>query len=232
MSDRLWQRLGAASGIAYVVLLMAAGTFIGEIGGGATAEANARAVAETANRSSFHVGYAVLMLSFLCFLFFLGYLWSAVRRAEGEHGWLAPVALGGGLMSLTIKLGSAAFIGPALYRASQGLHPQIVQTLQDMDDAAFMLSFFPLVALLAASAIASIRFGALPRWLGWFAACIAPALFIGGVVGEIYHLEDAGLPFLLFLAWTLMASVVLIRRADKPIAAVSSAPASAPPVAS
>ena len=42
-------------------------------------------------------------------------------------------------MSLTIKLGSAAFIGPALYRASQGLNPQIVQTLQDMDDAAFII---------------------------------------------------------------------------------------------
>jgi Domain of unknown function (DUF4386) len=193
MSDRLWQRLGAACGIVYVVLL---------IGGGSIGGPDIRIV------------FFVEMLAFLFFLFFLGNLWSALRRAEGGSGWLSATAFGAGLMSVTIKVASAAPVLAARYRAGDGLDPQLARTLQDINDASFYLSFFPLAVLLAAFAIVAIRSGALPKWLGWIAAALGLAFMVGGMSGSAdLQSEWAGLPMILFTVWVIAASVVLIRRA-------------------
>ncbi|MFL5800886.1 MAG: hypothetical protein ACJ8CR_04015 [Roseiflexaceae bacterium] len=196
MSDRLWQRLGAASGIVYVVLLI----------GGGSIEGN-----------TFGIAFFVEILAFLFFLFFLGNLWSALRRAEGSSGWLSATAFGAGLMSVTIKIASAAPVLAARYRAGDGLDPQLARTLQDINDASFYLSFFPLAVLLAAFAIVAIRSGALPKWLGWIAAALGLAFIVGGMSGSVdLHSEWAGLPMILFTFWVIAASVVLIRRAGAP----------------
>jgi len=59
MSNHLWQRLGAACGIVYVVLLLGGGS----IGG-----------------PDIQIVFLMEILAFLFFLFFLGNLWSALRR--------------------------------------------------------------------------------------------------------------------------------------------------------
>ena len=197
MSDRLWQRLGAACGIVYVVLLMVAGNI-----GGPTST----------------VAIFLVFLAFTFFLFFLGGLWDTLRRVEGGSGWLSATAFGGGLVAIAVKLVGDAPLLAARYRAGAGLDPQLARALQDMYDAAFLLHFFPLAVLLAAFAIVAIRSGGLPRWLGWAAAVISVALIAGAAV-ESANLESdewAGLPFLLFLLWTLVTSVVLMRRAGAP----------------
>jgi hypothetical protein len=193
MSDRLWQRLGAACGIVYVVLLMGGGSFEGNTIG---------------------IAFFVVILAFLLFLFFLGNLWSALRRAEGGSGWLSATAFGAGLMSVTIKVASAAPLLAARYRAGDGLDPQLARTLQDINDASFYLSFFPLAVLLAAFAIVVIRSGAFPKWLGWIAAALSLAFIVGGMSGSAeLQSEWAGLPMILFMFWVIAASVVLIQRA-------------------
>ena len=193
MSEQLWQRLGAACGIVYVVLL---------ISGGSIGDPDIRIV------------FFVEMLAFLFFLFFLGNLWSALRRAEGGSRWLSATAFGAGLMSVTIKVASAAPVLAARYRAGDGLDPQLARTLQDINDASFYLSFFPLAVLLAAFAMVAIRSGALPKWLGWIAAAVGLAFIVGGMSGSAdLQSEWAGLPMILFTFWVIAASVVLIRRA-------------------
>jgi hypothetical protein len=196
MSDRLWQRLGAASGIVYVVLLIGGGSFEGNTIG---------------------IAFLVVILAFLFFLFFLGNLWSVLRRAEGGSGWLSATAFGAGLMSVTIKVASAAPVLAARYRAGDGLDPQLARTLEDINDASFYLSFFPLAVLLGAFAIVAIRSGALPKWLGWIAAALGLAFIAGGMSGSAdLHSEWAGLPMILFTLWVIAVSVVLIWRAGAP----------------
>jgi len=232
MFDRVVQRLGAASGVVYVVLLIAAGNI--RDGGEApkTAEGFAQAFAQAAaDKTTFTIAWFLEALAFLCFLCFLGYLYRVLRRAEGDHGWLAAAAFGGGVMSIAIKLGSAAPIFAAFHRASEGLDPQIARALQDMNDASFFLSFYPLVVLLGAAAVVAIRHGALPRWLGWIAAVLAVALMAGATVGVIAGVEDAGLPFLLFTLWIVLTSIVLTRRVGQRSPVVNSASVSLPPAA-
>lgn len=212
MSNHLWQRLGAACGIVYVVLLIGGGS----IGG-----------------PDIQIVFLMEILAFLFFLFFLGNLWSALRRAEGGSGWLSATAFGGGLMSVTIKVASAAPVLAARYRAGDGLDPGLSRILQDINDASFYLSFFPLAVLLAAFAIVAIRSGALPKWLGWIAAALGLAFIVGGMSGSAdLQFEWAGLPMILFTFWVIAVSVVLIRRAGVSHSAVSNAVVTPPSVAS
>ena len=120
-------------------------------------------------------------------------------------------------MSVTIKVASAAPVLAARYRASDGIDPQIARTLQDINDASFYLSFFPLAVLLAAFAIVAIRSGALPKWLGWIAAAVGLVFIVGGMSGSAdLQSEWAGLPMILFTFWVIVVSVVLMRRAGAP----------------
>ena len=195
MADRLWGRMSAACGIVYVVLLIGGSS----IGG-----------------PDIQLAFFVEMLAFLFFLFFLGSLWSNLRRAEGESGCLSATAFGAGVMSITIKVASAAPVLAARYRAGDGLDPQLARTLQDINDASFGLSFFPLAVLLAAFAIVAIRSNTLPRWLGWIAAAFGLAFIVGGMAGTTdLQSEWAGLPMILFTFWVIAASVVLFRRAGE-----------------
>jgi hypothetical protein len=136
-----------------------------------------------------------------------------MRRAEGGGGFLSATAFGAGLMSITIKLASAAPVLAA--RANSGeLDPHVTAALQDINDASFDLTFFPLAAMLAAFALVAIRSAALPGWLGWAAAGLSVAFAVGGLVGSADLASDwAGLPMLIFTPWVIATSVVLIRRA-------------------
>jgi hypothetical protein len=202
MSDRLLERMGAASGIVFLVLV-----FVGSLGGPTST-----------------VRLVLVLLGFLFFLFFLGSLWSAMRRAEGGSGWLSTTAFGAGLMSVTIEVGGAATLLVAKYR-SGGLDPQLARTLQDMEDASHLLTFFPLAVLLVAFAIVAIRSNALPGWLGWVAAVLAAAFLVGGIAGSANLASEwAGLPMLLYPFWVIATSIVLILRAGEPRPVQAEAP--------
>jgi hypothetical protein len=204
MSDRLLERMGAACGIVYVVLIYGGSSI-----GGPTST----------------VAFSLEILGFLFFLFFLGSLWSVLRRAEEGSGWLSATAFGAGLMAVTIKVASAAPVLAARLRAPGGLDPQLARTLQDINDASFVLTFFPLAVLLAAFAIVAIRAGALPGWLGWIAAVISAAFLAGGLAGSAdLAFEWAVLPMLLYPFWVIATSVVLIRRAGEPRSVEREAP--------
>ena len=184
MSERLWRRFGAACGILYVVLLFGPSS----IGSDAP------------------IILVLELISLLLFIPFLAYLWNVLRQAEGEGGWLSATVFGAGLVAITIKLGS---IGPGLAAQQAGLNPQLHEALDKMNSVAYIATMLPLSVLMAAAAIVILRTRALPRWLGWMAALIAPTLLVNGMFLD----AEFGPAFLLFLLWTAITSIVLILRA-------------------
>ncbi len=228
MSNILWQRLGAASGIVYVVLLFLPDLIQGGPNEEETTMTAAEAIAQscaitTAAQLTDAIYPITHVLGYLIFLFFLGSLWSALRRAEGGDGWLSAAAFGGGLVSLAVRFSGMPTGVAASRNACAGIDPQLWQVLQDMNNASFFYSFLPLAVLSAASAVVAIRFGApLPRWLGWMSAVVAVALLVDGMAGTLYA-RDFGPSFLLFVLWTLAASIVLVRRAGQTLPTVESA---------
>jgi hypothetical protein len=186
MRGRIWPRLGALSGALYVALLMGS----------------------TSTGSDSRVVIFLELIAILLFLPFLGYLYSVLRRAEGEGAWLSPTAFGAGLVDLTIKLAS---IAPAFASRTEGLDPQIHQALEKMNSVAFIVTMLPLGVMMAAVAAVALKTRVLPLWLGLLAAITAPACLVNGM----FLGAEFGPAFLLFLLWVVMASVVLTLRAGR-----------------
>ncbi len=151
MQGRIWPRLGALSGILFVVLLFG----------------------PSSTGSDAQIVIVLELIAILLFLPFLGYLYGVLRRAEGEGAWLSQTAFGAGLVDLTIKLGS---IDPGFAARTQGLDPQIHDVLHTMNSVAML----PIGVMMAAVAAVIIKTRVLPLWLGLLAALTAPACLVNG----------------------------------------------------
>jgi hypothetical protein len=198
MQERILPRLGAVSGALAVVLIFGL----------------------TSSGSDSQIVVALELLGLLLFIPFLGYLWSVLRDAEGPAGWLSATALGAGLVGVTMKLAS---IAPGWAARDFGDTTAIHEALERVNEAAFIAQMLPDGVMLAAIALLTLKTHALPRWLGWLAAVAAPLLLVNGMFLD----ADFGPAFLLFLLWTLLASVVLtvrpsrVRFQAEPVAAQS-----------
>ena len=186
MQAQILPRLGAASGAVSVALIF----------GLATTGSDARMVISGE------------LIGLLLFIPFLGYLWSVLRDAEGPGGWLSATALGAGLVGVTMKLAS---IAPGWAARDYGDATAIHKALERTNEVSFIAQMLPDGVMLAAVATLTLTRGALPSWLGWLAAVAAPLLVVNGTFLD----ADFGPAFLLFLLWTLLASVVLTVRAGQ-----------------
>jgi len=186
MTRLMLPRLGAASGIVFPIAMFLA------VGNGSHFTPW-RAVAAT---------WALVLA-----LPFLAYPYNLLRAAEGDRGWLSTVALVAGVSGILLKLGSHA---PALAIHRDGIAKgtQLYKALDNTAGAATLMSLYPLAICCAAVAAIALREHVLPRWLGTFAAVTAVALAVNA--GFVYASFVPAL--LLFLLWTLVTSVVLLRR--------------------
>jgi len=186
MTRPMLPRLGAACGIVFpIAMFLAVGN-----GGHFTPW---RAIAAT---------WALVLA-----LPFLAYLCSLLRAAEGDGGWLSTLALVAGVSGVLLKLASHA---PALAIHRDGIHKgtQLYKALDNTAGAATLMSLYPLAVCCAAVAVIALRERVLPRWLGAFAAVTALALAVNAAF--VYASFVPAL--LLFLLWTLVTSIVLLRR--------------------
>jgi len=143
------------------------------------------------------------------FIPFLAYLYSILRAAEGQGGWLAPTAFAAGLCGITLKL-----VSDVPERALRHLEAgsPLEKTVKDIADGAFIIALTPLAVFTAAVAVIALQTGALPRWLGVSAAVTSVTLGINGAFFD----ANFGPAFLLLLAWTFTTSIVLARATPAP----------------
>jgi hypothetical protein len=203
MNKVILPRLGAASGAIFALVLFVAA------GNGDHSFSTPRAIA----------GVAAITLA----LPFVGYMSRLLRDAEGPNGWLAPAALAGGITGIGLKLVS---IVPelAIHRAQIADGTELHKAFDEMAGGATVLCLYPLALFCVATAIVVLRTRALPRWLGAAAAMTAAALVVNGC-----FFDASSVPaLLLFLLWTLIASVYLVRRnSHEPTRISGEAPAAA-----
>jgi uncharacterized protein DUF4386 len=218
VSEKLVARLGAASGIAYVVLTMI-GSSIG--GGGSPDLTASRAkiaawVAKQGAGSAIHMSGGFLeLLGLLAFIVFAATLFTVFRRVEGGTGLLSTVVLGAGLVSVTVKLASAGPAFAVYWRGHQGLNPQLSAALIDQNNLSFLLTWSIDAVLLGAASLVILRTRVLPRWLGWLAAVLSPALVLSTFAAN--HVPPFAM--LLTLVWFIATSAVLtFRRRDVTVA--------------
>jgi hypothetical protein len=152
----------------------------------------------------------------LLFIWFLGSLRSRYLAAEGGPGRLTTLAFGGGIAAsvLGMLIPTADEVG-ALNK--NDIDASGASVLHNFGDAFFIAAEYTLPVLFFASAILVLRYGALPKWLGWFSLLIGIALLIGPI----------GWAALIFATpiWVLIVSVLLYTRAPAGAPAAGSAPA-------
>ena len=176
------ERLAAASGAIYVLAILI-GNGLAE--GGESGGDDAAAVLAELQRGLTPVqafGLTLEILGFLLFLVFLGALYRTLRRAEASDGWLAVTALGAGLVTVAVKVGS---IGPGMAARlrAQDLSPELARSLEDIGDASFVISGYTMGIFLAAAALATLVNRVVPRWLASTGVVVGVLTVAAGTAG-------------------------------------------------
>jgi hypothetical protein len=156
-------------------------------------------------------------LGVLFFLWFLGSLRSVLHRTEGGVGRLSAVAFGSGVATSVLLLGFAApSIAAAITADENELSAESAQALWTLEDGFFVASWFTIAVLFAATAVVSLRAGALPRWLAWVSLVLAVAIVVPWVGWAVLIF---GFPL-----WVLVVSVLLWRQSARGVEASATVP--------
>ena len=157
------------------------------------------------------------------FVWFGASLREAIARREGGTGRLATLTFAGTVI-FAVGLTTNCSIEFATAIAADDVPDEVTQTLSTLYDGFFLPMTTGIALMFAASGLAALRTGFLPRWLGIVQLIAAALLF-----------TPAG--FFVFIAsivWVAAISVVLFRRGDTdalPPATGTAAPAASPPPA-
>ncbi len=205
------ERLAAASGAVYVLAILIGNAMYEAGKTGAVDGPGLLAGLQRPTSAVQTVGLVLEVLGFAAFVVFLGALYRILRRAEGVADWLAPTALGAGLVTVAVKIGS---LGPAMaaQRRLDELTPDLARTLHDLADADFVVSGYTSGIFVAAAGAATLATRVLPRWLAIIGVVVGALTVAAGTAGIVDPAGYVPVPFLLGLLWTLVTSVVLTIR--------------------
>jgi hypothetical protein len=223
-------RFGALCGTAYVVLILLPGFISGHDGpahpDGAWVLSDAK---DRAGSAAAQVGLAMELLAFMAMLIFIGWFCTLLRRPGGPSAWLGTSALVGAVTALAVKIASAMPV-LALWLDYKHLSPEAAQVLNDMNGAAFVVTFMPFGVFMLCAGLALLSSGLLGRVAGWTAVVIGAAGIVVTAVTRADPVATNPIPFLLGLVWILVVSIRLAvagPRVEREGVATSAVPAHA-----
>jgi hypothetical protein len=197
-----WSKLVPLSGVAAVACILGGFLVVGDT---PDADAPVQEVVSfwTDHDSDGQFSGLLLSLGAFFFLIFSTTVAGLLRRAQGETGGSSALAFGGGVL---FAAGGAIFAGIVfcLGDVAGDVGPGTLQTLNVMNEDMFFPIAVGVATFLLGSGIATVKTGALPKWLGWVAIVfgvlgVTPVGFVSfGVLG----------------LWTLIVSVMLAMNAD------------------
>jgi hypothetical protein len=217
MTDTRWDRWAAASGVAFAVLAIVGYLFAMNIPArGSSGEEVTTWFADNDTAvmwESFFFGLAVV-----AFLWFVGTLAAAIRRAENDPaGRLPAIIVITGATAAALYMGGQA--GLLTLAQATGLEAGTALAIHHTAGSAFALTNFVVVALVTAVSLAITRTAFLPAWLAYAGGVYVIVALVDGI-GTTLSTNDtfgAGNPlgvisFVAFLAWTLITSALLTQR--------------------
>lgn len=242
--SRSWEQMGAASGLFAALLLVAAFIIFlsTDPGGGNTPQlpdiANAQAVPAffADHLSAIRAQVMLNSIGIVFFLWFLGTLWSVLRKAEGEPARGSAIASAGALAGVALTLVGLMLTGTSTLTTSLS-QARTVPALYTAAALAFAFGGAAFTIFFLGVAEVSLRAGGLPKWLG-FLAVLAAAVSVFGFVtpyatSGIFNPATGALGFyahyFAFVVWVLLASAELTlaqsrrRRAAAPVPPPASA---------
>ena len=222
MDRKVWERIGASTGVLAVVSLV-----VGQLIVGTQPPRVDTPLPQAIAYYSQHRG-ALLWQAYLAglgiafFLWFAGSIRHTLWKAEGDTGRLANVAFAGAIGASVVFLIPVLFSTTIAYNlktllatpAGQALGTSEVALTGSMAQLAYTFVGFPTAVFIGATSMVVIRNKALPSLLGIIGVPIALASLLSGA---LYRSAGAASPggtvgetvFFVVLAWTLALSVAL-----------------------
>jgi hypothetical protein len=213
----IWDRLAAATGVGFVVIVAVSFLAVGELPLGPEASNDAIKIYFVQNRPGLLLQGYLNGIAAILLLWFVGSLRSALRGFEPGPGRLSAVAFGAGVAVVVISLiGNLMSTVLSFRQATEGI--PVARFAFDLQLLTFTFIWFPASALVGAASMLSIRTGALPRAWGWLGGVIATYLLVAAAT--LFTDSGAFAPggavslggFGLFLGWVLVTSIMLIAR--------------------
>ena len=203
-----WERLSGLAGIVFAVLILAALAVQGVLPNADAPVEEVRAFFVD-DRDAILAGVWLRFLAGFAFVWFLGTLRSALRRAEGGTGRLAAVAFGSGLVFLAAGLVSNVALAGVAFTADREVDEGVAVALLTMTHFGYIAGGMALAWLLAATFFVVVRTGVFSRLIGWTGVAIGLAAIVCGLAFAGTRAELAAHPF--FVVWVLAVSVLLLR---------------------
>jgi len=208
-TPRRWERYAPAGALGFLLCIVVGALLVGE--STPSSQAPAREIAayfHDHNAGILTNSVLVVFGGFALFPWFLGSLWRAIRRAEGDDGICAVVALVAGATFLGPLLIQTAGWGAAALEAGPARDPSVAAGLMDLGNMGFFLIPFPAAALIAATSLAGRPGVLLPRWLARAGLPLAVVMVVAGVILP----QAAPVSFLLFGLWLVAVAFILMRK--------------------
>ncbi len=198
-----WERWAGLAGIAFVVLYV--GAFALGIEVGPTDREILDYYDDKGHRTKEVVAFFMIAGAALSFVLFGSALRSLIAAAEGPPVTLAAIAWAGSVACATLILAGNAVSRATAFAAMEDRFQLDANSRRLFETAGFLLfvgGALAAILLVVAVSVSALRYGVLPRWLGW----------AGFVVAALLPLAIGFIGFLVLLAWVLAASVALMSR--------------------
>jgi hypothetical protein len=200
MDDVKWERYGAAAGVLFVILVVVA-TFIP--GSPPKIDDSPVKVARyfVNHDGAIKAGAFLSGLAAVPFLWFLGSLWSRLRRPDDTRR-LATIAAGGGVATISLVLVGFAMNSTTALRIRE-LGPSGAKFFWTLSTIIVGMASFSIAVLVAATSVAAIRAKVFPVWLGWAGTVLALAWLVAGLGVATDNSGIFVLGFVVFLVWVV-----------------------------
>lgn len=211
-------RYAPATGLLFVVIVIVS-TIVQ--GAPPALSDNASEFAEYFDDNDTRIRFAqyINVLATIPFLWWLGGLWSTLRRAEGGAPRLTVAAgLGSVVAATSVGLGSAVMSTAAFQQASLGASDgNGLKLFATLSVTMYAAGAMGVATLVLASSVVILRSGVFPVWIGWLGIVNGVVWIAAGLA--LISTRDAvtfiGFPaFLLWLVWIIAISVVMLRNPE------------------
>lgn len=204
---------GAVFAVLQIVLIIYVATTILPLLGELDAPLAERAAALAENAAAVRLSNFLSVLPSLFLLFFLGGLYSILRRAEGESSVLAMTAAGSGFALAMLWPLGVVIHDINIEVAVHGGDPAVIFALEAIAPFTLALSAVPRTVLMVASSLALLSYRLTARWIGITGLVVAFLSLAGSatlVAPEVFGL--LGISTILFELWLIIFCVALLRR--------------------
>ncbi|HVA42987.1 MAG TPA: hypothetical protein VNF50_05845 [Acidimicrobiales bacterium] len=221
MNETTWERYGAASGLAFVVLFILS-VFIVPMPPHLDASTGSVAAYFMSHAKALLLTEVLTAFAAMAFLWFLGHLRHVMQRAEAGHEELSPIVMVAGVALAGLDIMSMMPTAIMAFMAHRGdaLAGTTVRMMWDWNQVGIAFVTLSLGLFLIVASMAMVRKEMVAAWLGWAGMVLAALCWIDGIV-MFFQLSYSsfdnalGLVTILgFALWMAVASITMLQRPE------------------